>query len=264
MSDINVSIPAGAKKRLLTGGKYCPDDIVIETTGGDTDAAFEAGRQAEHDAFWYEFQYGSDGKQKTYLVYYFSGQGWNSRNFKPKYDITPVGAATGMFRQSSIANLSQILADCGVTLDTSQATDLSYAFGFASFTKLPKIDMSLSTRNEGIFVDTPVEEITEIVVSAKTTFTTTSFRCKKLTHMPVSGVIAQSNFNVSACTLLDKDSITSIVNALSTSTSGLTVTLSNAAVNTAFETSTGAADGATSAEWLALENTKKNWTITLA
>ena len=34
MSDINISIPAGEKKRLLTGGKYCPDDIVVEAVGG--------------------------------------------------------------------------------------------------------------------------------------------------------------------------------------------------------------------------------------
>ena len=264
MSDINVSIPAGAKKRILTSGKYCPDDIVVEATGGDTEAAFEAGKKAEYDAFWDSYQFGSDGVQKTYLAYFFAGQGWNDRNFKPKYDIKPVGTAPGMFRHLNVTNLKQTLIDCGVILDTSKATNLQYAFGYGSFTKLPKIDMSQSTNNDGIFVDDPVEEIDEIVVSNKTTFTATSFRCKSLRHMPVSGVISQNNFNVSACTLLDKISITSIINALSTSTSGLTVTLSNAAVNTAFETSTGAADGATSAEWLALENTKKNWTITLA
>ena len=34
MSDININIPAGEKKRLLTGGKYCPDDIVVAAEGG--------------------------------------------------------------------------------------------------------------------------------------------------------------------------------------------------------------------------------------
>ena len=34
MSDININIPAGAKKRLKTGGKYCPDDVVVTTGGG--------------------------------------------------------------------------------------------------------------------------------------------------------------------------------------------------------------------------------------
>lgn len=34
MSDININIPAGAKKRLKTGGKYCPDDVVVTAEGG--------------------------------------------------------------------------------------------------------------------------------------------------------------------------------------------------------------------------------------
>ena len=34
MSDINISIPAGASKRLKTGGKYCPDDVVVTAGGG--------------------------------------------------------------------------------------------------------------------------------------------------------------------------------------------------------------------------------------
>jgi hypothetical protein len=41
MSDINISLSAGDKKRLLTGGKYCPDDIVVEAVGGAS-AAVEA------------------------------------------------------------------------------------------------------------------------------------------------------------------------------------------------------------------------------
>lgn len=34
MSDFRISIPGGESRRLKTGGKYCPADIVIETTGG--------------------------------------------------------------------------------------------------------------------------------------------------------------------------------------------------------------------------------------
>lgn len=64
-------------------------------------------------------------------------------------------------------------------------------------------------------------------------------------------------------TQLSADSITSIINGLSPDTSGLTLTLSRAAVNTAFETAEGAADGSTSAEWLALIGTRSNWTVSL-
>lgn len=34
MSDISIRIPGGQSKRLLTGGKYCPDNIVVTAEGG--------------------------------------------------------------------------------------------------------------------------------------------------------------------------------------------------------------------------------------
>lgn len=56
---------------------------------------------------------------------------------------------------------------------------------------------------------------------------------------------------------LSKGSITSIIDALSTTTSGLTVTLSKTAVENVFGNTT--AD-----EWTALIATKSNWTVSLA
>lgn len=240
--------------RGKTGGS---DSIAWDEDTGFADAVdevYEAGEKSEYDRFWDDFQLDGDGKRKTYLPYFFSGQGWNGRSFKPKHDIIcGNNGANGLFRQSTIMNLKQILIDCGVTLDVSKATSLQYAFGFAALTKLPKIDMSSSTNNDGIFADDPVEEIDEIVVSKKTTFTASSFRCTKLKHMIVTGTIAKNNFNVSSCTLLDKESITSIINALSSTTSGLSVTISKTAKEAAF----------TADEWSALIAAKTNWTINL-
>lgn len=34
MSDINITIEGGTSKRLLTAGKYCPEDIVVTAEGG--------------------------------------------------------------------------------------------------------------------------------------------------------------------------------------------------------------------------------------
>lgn len=42
MSYMNISIPGGASKRLLTGGKYCPADIVVTAEGGGTTAPVSA------------------------------------------------------------------------------------------------------------------------------------------------------------------------------------------------------------------------------
>jgi hypothetical protein len=81
--------------------------------------------------------------------------------------------------------------------------------------------------------------------------------------MLVEGVIGCDYFDVSPAKSLDKESITSIIDALSPATSGLTVTLSEAAVQKAFETSPGAADGVDTVEWVELYDTKPNWTIAL-
>lgn len=64
-------------------------------------------------------------------------------------------------------------------------------------------------------------------------------------------------------TKLSHDSIVSIVNALSPTVTGQNVCFSETAVNKAFETSTDADDGSTSAEWNELISTKTNWTFTL-
>ena len=62
---------------------------------------------------------------------------------------------------------------------------------------------------------------------------------------------------------LSKDSIQNIMSCLSDDATGKTLTIPVAAVNSAFETSDGAADGSTSAEWLALVEAHSNWTISL-
>ena len=85
-----------------------------------------------------------------------------------------------------------------------------------------------------------------------------------LQNIVIEGAIGQNGVNLSASTLLSKESITSFVNALLETASGKTITFSLNAVNKAFETSAGAADGSTSAEWGTLIAGKSNWTISLA
>lgn len=63
---------------------------------------------------------------------------------------------------------------------------------------------------------------------------------------------------------LNKQSIIGVIKGLSTQASGLKVTFKQTAVNTAFETAEGLADGSTSEEWLALVATRPNWTVLLA
>ena len=87
--------------------------------------------------------------------------------------------------------------------------------------------------------------------------------CPKLREIRFSGILSR-NFGFDATVVeLSKDSIESIMNCLSADATDQTLTLPLTAVNTAFETSEGAADGSTSAEWLALVAAHSNWTISL-
>lgn len=73
----------------------------------------------------------------------------------------------------------------------------------------------------------------------------------------------QADLSVSQSKLLSKGSIQSLLSCLSGTVSGKTLTLSLQAVDAAFETAEGAADGSESAEWMALVDSKPNWTISL-
>jgi hypothetical protein len=95
--------------------------------------------------------------------------------------------------------------------------------------------------------------IRELNVTANTAFSTTFANCASLRSLTMSGTIGKNGFDVQHSYVLNKASIESIIKALSATTSGLTVTLSETAVNNAF----------TAEEWDALEATKTNWTISL-
>jgi hypothetical protein len=106
--------------------------------------------------------------------------------------------------------------------------------------------------------------IEKIRCNEDTVFNSTFINCRELQNITIEGSIGKSGFYIESATKLSKDSITNIINALSTTSSGKVMSLSLTAVNKAFETSSGANNGSTSDEWEALKATKTNWTISLA
>jgi hypothetical protein len=236
----------------------------LQTKTANIEKAFEDGKQAEYDAFWDAAQTNPELGNTT-GSYAFAGNGWIDANFRPKRDIVVLGGnAEGLFRNSRIENLKQCIEDCGVILDLSSATKATNTFSYSRVTILPKLNFSSAAHMVSTFDGCGLlKTIEELKVSPQAIFTSTFSSCTSLERMIVTGTIGQNGFNVQWSTLLDKESITSIINALSTTTSNLSITLSQAAVNTAFETSTGAANGSTSTEWTTLAGTKSNWTINL-
>lgn len=222
---------------------------------------FDAGKKSAYDEFWDKLQ--NNGKRTEYSATF--GAAWNSKIFKPKYDMKPTFAGY-MFNCSKVSNLKDVLEKQGVTLDFSDCTSFLRTFQYSGISALPKIDMSKCNNSESCFGAMHALTSLDLVVSQDTVFSSNTFiTLPKVTHLSISGTIGKKLFNVKDSPKLDKESITSIINALSDTTSGLTVTLSKTAVNNAFgidiDDENTYPEGS---EFYTLRNSKKNWTISYA
>ena len=155
-----------------------------------------------------------------------------------RIDFSKCKSATTVFANANIKNITADFSNCETLAQTFTVSDASAS----------------------------IQDNITIKVSAKCVFENTfayNTHLKELRFMEGS-VIGKSGLNLQRSTLLSKASHISVINTLSTTTSGLSVIFSLTAVNKAFETSEGANNGSTSAEWLNLIATKNNWTINLA
>lgn len=217
---------------------------------------FEEGKQAEYDAFWDAYQ---ENGNRTNYAYAFAGLvGWKDVIFNPKYTIRAEGASWESlyftFYQANISDVKAIMEKNGVTIDTKNARGLSASFEGCKTKNIPTLDV---TNCEGFsrtfFGATNLESVVLENLSSDATFTNVFTNCSSLVNLRVSGTVGKNGLNLQWSTKLSKASIENIINCLSSTTSGLTVTLSQTAVNNVF----------TAEEWSALEATRQNWTISL-
>lgn len=184
------------------------------------DAGWTDGRQAEYDSFWDAYQ---DNGAVISGEYAFAGPRWSDATYNPKYPIK-VTVYTNMYRSSTIT-------------DTKVALDISDGTGGYTF-----------------YLTQALKTIPMLIVSEKNTFVSCFHYTSCLENITIGGVIGNDiNFQYSP---LSKASIASVVNALSETVSGMTVTFKESAVTDAFGSTTAQ-------EWLDLTATKSNWTISL-
>lgn len=230
----------------------------------------EEGKQAEYDKFWDTFQ---DGGNRNSYRNAFRGEGWTVDNFKPKYDIIPnykgtdEDAGQGIFIATRyVGSLKKAFEEAGVKFDTQYVQKPNNMFdGATGITELPHIDLSSATSMSSVFYGCGAKTISVTLPDRELDYTN-CFRSSYLENLEITGTLNGTNLNFQWSKKLSKEGITNIINALSTTTNGLTVTFSKTAVDKAFETSSGANDGSTSAEWDALGGTnrpRQNWTISL-
>jgi hypothetical protein len=242
----------------------------LVTVAENTPKVFDAGKQAAYDAFWDLYQLSGN---RYMWACAFSGSGWNKDTFYPKYNIVAQPYSLNMmfaffgypngYAPLEPFDLEARLEECGVIMDLSKGTSTTHMFQEANISVVPELDFSNFGTLGYLCNNSKIQTFRKIKVSEKTKFTSNFNGCAALTNITFEGVIGQNGLDLQWSTKLSADSITSIINCLSTTTTGLTVTLSQAAVDAAFESSDGSNDGTGSEEWSRLVTIRNNWNISL-
>lgn len=195
-------------------------------TEGET-AGVAKGKEAERKNFWNTYQ---NQGNRTLWQYAFYDWLWQDANYNPIYDIEATNV-NNMYTSSYIT-------DTKVPIDISGVNNAYYMFYNCVYLKT----------------------IRKLIVSGSVTFESTFYNCKALQSITIEGVIG-NGFNV-RWSPLTKESITSIINALSTTATGKTLSLKKTAVNTAFgidvDDETTYPEGS---EYYVLRHSRDNWTF---
>lgn len=210
------------------------------------------GIESSYNTFWDIYQ--QNGNRNHYS-YAFGGYGWTDETFKPKYNIV-IGnnVSSCIFAYSQITNLKKILQEQNVILDTSKCTDLGSMFsGCTNLYSIPQIDASNSKHCNALFSYCGLIDGIDIKLKndGTQTFTNTFLNCNQLYSLKITGVIGES-ISFKQSKHLSKQSVINIINALSPTASGKSLTL-HSDVRYYFN----------NADWNNLINSKSNWTISL-
>ena len=213
MSDFNITVPGGESKRLKTGGKYCPADIVVTAENIDP-----------LDAYWEIFQQG--GKRTDY------GGAFSCTNLpleavmNPKYPICPDDRGRSYtyegarifdyFRRHENTNWSEM----GITLDMSKVSYPIHTFANTGITNLD-VDLSNAKELNQTFCHSDCgcehgDLNIRLKVSEKCTYSLPFAYCSKFVNIIFTddSVIGNSGIDVSLSTRLTHESLMSMVNAL--------------------------------------------------
>ena len=241
------------KDKIEEKGVAIADGTRTADYASKVDEVYKAGRKSQYDESW-------DASSNVIdWTYRFAGAWWNNTTFVPNYDLILSGNSYCCFNGNRYyGDLVELLKNRGITLTTTKVTNCSMLFAYSHFTRIGEIDLTnavnlSNTFNSMIYLHT----IEKLKVTADNKFDGAFNSVSALENIIIEGTIGQNGFNVQWSTKLSKASITSIINALSATTSGLTVTFSKTAVNNAFS------GGSTGEEWINLIATKSNWNISL-
>ena len=209
---------------------------------------------------------------RTDYNYAFKRGAWNKNNFSPTYNITPANASE-MFLQIDPGSVEmqidmvELEKNQNINFDFSQCKAFRLCFAGGLFSAISTIDMTNASGDNayafyGAYISRKLKKINRLIFGENTNPHSTMFGSTEIYHIGFEGVLAKNGLDISSCKSLDKESITKLINILSSNTSGLTVTLSKIAINNAFgidiDNETTYPEGS---EYYNLRNSKSNWTF---
>ena len=182
----------------------------LTTVAENEQKVYDAGKQNCISDFWDAFQDGGNMKNYSYA---FANRRFNDDTFKPKYDIRPTNAQY-IFYGSAITDIAQKLKECGVVLDTSQATNLDYGFYYAKGT-IPVIDTRSCEQLLVTFCGNTYHTIEKLILKddGSQTFPSTFSDAIELRNIVIEGCIGKS-ISFGHCPYITNNSLMSIINAL--------------------------------------------------
>ena len=228
--------------------------VKLDTKEGESvefspyEETFAAGKQAEYDKFWDNFQ--RNGTQNLYR-YAFHGFGWNNTNFVPKYDIILGTYSSGIFWCTHITDLVAALELANVRLDTSGASYLDTGFAGSTLTRVPEVSLVNAVTYSSLFANSSsLTEIQKLILKddGSQALGEIMSGCTSLKHITIEGVIG-GNSNLKSCPLTT-ESVQSVIDHLKDLTGSATQSIT-------FKADVGAA--LTQAQKAAI--TAKNWTL---
>lgn len=208
-----------------------------EGGGGDATAAYEQGvadgKQSEYDAFWDAYQ---DNGNRTDYQNCFSGRGWTDETYKPKYDIDTIHNYM-VFRRCGFKDLGETIRKSGKRV-IFRGNSLQYTFQQSQ--DLEVIDgiefITPITYVSGGFSYCPKLRKIQTLTIAENATTLDFDAIPLLEEIEFNGTIPV-NISIKDSSKLSTASIKSIINALSDTAVGKTLTLSKTAVENAFSES---------------------------
>jgi hypothetical protein len=234
---------------------------------GDYGQGFEEGKQAEYNAFWDVLQ--NKGQRTNYSDAFAN---WECEYIRPKYKVEAIDAGSGVrpfYYNSALKKVESEYFDFSNKLTPSYASGDWY-YSFYNCKNLEEIEDIGIIANAGfyfVFSYCPkLHTIAKITLSENTVIERPFVETGALENITIEGVIGQ-NIDLRWSTKLTYASIKSIIEHLSDTASGKTLTLSKTAVDNAFLFGWEGGDvpgtDETNPVWPPLRDSKPNWTITL-